>query len=193
MLMAAVQIAYLTADELQAVHAQLVDVYRRAFAAPPYGVDEGEVASFANRLPQHAGYRGFRCCAAQEVHTGRVVGFAYGYTSMPGQWWRDIVAAAMDPHTAEHWLSDAFEFVELGVLPEFQGRGIGGRLHDVLLDRLPHRTAVLSTARQETPALHLYRNRGWVVIVPELFFPGGGLPYVIMGKELAGGAGGANR
>jgi ribosomal protein S18 acetylase RimI-like enzyme len=183
------EIIYLTAQEAEAIKDRLVEVYRSAFAAPPYGVDEGEVASFATKLVRHVRREGFRCCVAQDSSTGRIIGFAYGYTSRPGQWWRDIVAEAMDPQSRERWLSDAFEFVELGVMPEFQGKGIGGRLHDALLDRLPHRTAVLSTARQDTPAQRLYRHRGWLVIVPELFFPGSELPYIIMGKELAGRAG----
>lgn len=38
---------------------------------------------------------------ARDSHTASIVGFAYGYTSAPGQWWHDIVAAALEPQIAK--------------------------------------------------------------------------------------------
>jgi ribosomal protein S18 acetylase RimI-like enzyme len=143
------------------VPAEIVDVYREAFGASPYFEGEREVARFAEEaLPGHARRDGFRCVVARE--DGLVVGFAYGYTSAPGQWWHDWVRSLLDAAQVEVWMSDAFELVELAVRPAAQGRGHGARLHDAVLADRPHRTALLTTRDEDTPARRLYRRRGWV-------------------------------
>jgi GNAT superfamily N-acetyltransferase len=139
-------------------------VYRAAFALPPHDETEDDVLRFRDQIFRHALRTGFRCVVARDNHTASIVGFAYGYESAPGQWWHDIVAAALGPQTAEEWLTDCFEFVEVAVTPSAQGRGIGGQLHDQLLTGLQHRTAILSTLQEETSALRLYCKRGWVAL-----------------------------
>ncbi len=136
-------------------------------------------------LPRHAARAGFRFFAAEEHDL--MVGFSYGYLGAPGQWWHDLVSAAMTDEQRRHWLAPGhFEFVELHVRPEFRRRGIGGTLHDALLDGLGSRTAVLSTQVDNDAALALYRGRGWQIVVPELRFAAGGTSYSILGLELAG-------
>jgi len=164
--------------------AEVVDVYREAFAESPYYEGEEEVARFAEEaLPRHTGRRGFRCVVARDA--GLVVGFAYGYVSGPGQWWHDWVAGLLGPALAEEWMTDAFELVELAVRPAAQRQGAGGRLHDAVLADRPHRTAILSTRDEDTPARRLYRRRGWLPLregwrptpgVPPLVFMGLRLP-----------------
>lgn len=181
----AVLIEPLDAGQVAAERDAIVGVYRAAFAPPPYGEGEDQVAWFArDQLPQHAWREGFRCCVAREAAGGPILGFAYGYAGKPGQWWRDVMAQALDAETAAWWLPGYFELVELAVMPAAQGRGIGGRLHDALLVGLPHRTALLSTHQSETPALRLYRKRGWVPLLEGFVFPGGDMPFVIMGLDL---------
>lgn len=103
---------------------------------------------------------GFRLATAREA--GRLVGFAWGYTGGRGQHWSDLVADSLPAAVAASWLGGHFELVELAVLEGFRRRGIGGRLHDVLLDGLPHRRALLATSDDESdPAVLLYRARGW--------------------------------
>jgi GNAT superfamily N-acetyltransferase len=144
---------------------EVVDVYREAFGASPYSEGEAEVARFADEvLPRDAARAGFRCVVARDG--GAVVGFAYGYTGAPGQWWHDWVVSLLDAAVAEEWMAGAFELVELAVRPAAQGRGTGGRLHDAVLAGLPHRTAVLSTQDEDTPARRLYLRRGWVPLRP---------------------------
>jgi ribosomal protein S18 acetylase RimI-like enzyme len=151
----------------EATRAEIVDVYRAAFTAPPYDEDESAVARFLDeQLPAHAEREGFRCVVARE--DGRIVGFAYGYTGRRGQWWTDYVAGRVTPDLAGRWLDGHFEFVELAVDPAYQHRGIGGALHDELLDGLPHDRALLSTWRVDTPARRLYLNRGWQILQEEL-------------------------
>jgi ribosomal protein S18 acetylase RimI-like enzyme len=185
-------VSLIATPDLADLREQLVEVYRAAFAAPPYREGEAEVRRFAEEtLPRHAQRPGFRCCVARDRDKDLVVGFAYGYTGQAGQWWHDVVARALDRATADRWLPGSFEFVELAVTPAAQGRGIGGRLHDALMEGLPHRTALLSTRRAETPALRLYRRRGWVPVLENFVFPGGAEPYVILGLDLSGRSSGA--
>jgi ribosomal protein S18 acetylase RimI-like enzyme len=171
-------------EVVREVPPEVVDVYREAFGASPHYEGEIEVARFAEQaLPRHAGRAGFRCAVARDG--GAVVGFAYGYTSAPGQWWHDWVAGLLSPAAARDWMNDAFELAELAVRPAAQGRGAGGRLHDAVLAGQPHETAVLSTRDEDTPARRLYRRRGWVPLlegwrptpaVPPLLFMGLRLP-----------------
>ncbi len=190
--MAPVAVSLIAAPDLADLREQFVEVYRAAFASPPYCEGEAEVRRFAEEtLPRHVQRAGFRCCVAQDQANGLVVGFAYGYTGQVGQWWHDIVAQALDQVTADRWLPGSFEFVELAVMPTAQGRGIGGQLHDALVEGLPHRTALLSTRQAETRALGLYRRRGWVPVLENFVFPGGTEPYVILGLDLSGRSAGA--
>jgi ribosomal protein S18 acetylase RimI-like enzyme len=165
-------------------HGQIVGVYRRAFGAPPYNKGEVEVAGFAQSLLGHTRREGFRFVAAFEGETDLIVGFSYGYISKPGQFWYDTVVRALSPHVAAEWLTSSFQLVEIAVAPHAQGRGIGSRLHDHLLEGVTHRKAVLSTMRAKTVAHRLYRKRGWVTLLDQLRFPSVGRVYRIMGLDL---------
>ena len=134
-------------------------------------------------LPRHAGREGFRFLAA--TAGDRLVGFVYGYLGAPGQWWHDIVAGAMDAGTRRRWLAPGhFELVELHVHPDVRRRGLGGRLHDAVLEGLGGRTAVLSTQTDNEPALRLYLGRGWQIVVGSLRFSPAGQEFAILGRDL---------
>lgn len=177
-----IEIVEVPPDTLDGERDTIVGIYRAAFAGPPYYEDEEHVQGFRWSLNRHKRRPGFRCLLAR--YNGKATGFAYGATCRPGDWWRDCVAAGLQPEQVACWLEDAFELIELAVLPAEQGKGIGGRLHDALLAGVPHRMALLSTHHSETPAMHLYRRRGWVVLNAPFFFPGIAIPYAIMGLEL---------
>lgn len=162
---------------------EMVEIYRQAFTPPPYNKGEEEVIYFENTLPEHAQRADFRLTAALEEE--RLLGFAYGYTSAPGQYWQVVVRRRLTPELAAFWLSNAFQLAEMALLPAWQGQGIGGALHDRILEGLPHRTAVLSTMAAETNAFHLYRGRGWQVLVEEFTPPGMARAYRVMGLMLA--------
>ena len=173
-----------SADDIPALRDQIIAVYAAALTPPPYSLTPGEVRDFAMVLPQHARRRDFRCFVAREDADSPIVGFTYGFRGAMGQYWNDIVASGMTPEMREQWLPGHFEFTELHVQPEMHGHGFGGRLHDALLEGLPHRTALLSTIQEETVALQLYRRRGWVVLLRDFMFPGRPTPYLIMGLDL---------
>jgi ribosomal protein S18 acetylase RimI-like enzyme len=139
-------------------------------------------------VPRHASRAGFRFVVARTDR--RLVGIAYGYLGARGQWWHDIVSKAMSRRDRARWLAPGhFELVELHVGPAYRRRGIGGTLHDALLDGLEGRTAVLSTQVGNHPARELYARRGWRVVIPRLRFGPGGEPYCILGLELPGSSG----
>lgn len=183
-------IAVCQSGDVRRWHDELVDVYRQAFRAPPYAKGENVVRQFRSTLLRHAQRDAFRCIAARDADAGALVGFGYGYASRQGQWWHDEVLRQLDAATAEAWFADAFEIVELAVRPQMQGRGIGGRLHDVLLDGVAQRTAVLSTLDADTRGFRLYRSRGWSVLRSGFYFSGVSDPYLIMGKRLPSRASG---
>lgn len=111
----------------------------------------------------------------------RLVGFSWGYTGQPGQFWSDFVLDKLGQAVAE-WVGGHFEFVELAVLPNGRRQGVGGRLHDQLLAGLPHKRALLGTEDDPTnPAVRLYLSRGWRRLGKQ------SLRDQVMGKVLADG------
>jgi GNAT superfamily N-acetyltransferase len=113
-------------------------------------------ASPWDRHRTRPGYRLVLARAGEEA-----LGFAWGYTGERGQYWSDAIVREVGPRI-EGWVGGHFEFVELAVLPEARGRGVGGRLHDALLAGLPHERALLATSdAPDDPAVRLYLSRGW--------------------------------
>ena len=143
---------------------QIVDVYRDAFGAPGYDETPEDVERFRTGLPRHAARDGFRLALAPA--DGGLVGFAYGYTGQPGQWWTDRLLDRLPRDLTDVWVGGHFEFVELAVRPAAQRGGIGRALHDALLDGLPHRRALLGTWPDDRPARQLYLRAGWRVLAP---------------------------
>ena len=158
-----------------------IRVYGEAFAQPPYSdPDRGrEVRSRMRDV--HGKRQGFQAFAAVQ-DDGTVVGMIYGYHGSKGQWWHDTVAKNLDAATAQKWLGDPYELVEVAVLPEMQGRGIGAALIACLLHGRPEATCVLST-RTDSIAHRLYRRLGFEQIT-EMAFAQGGAMFYVMGKEL---------
>lgn len=176
----AVEIIALDARRFGEWRAPVFETFRAGFA-----MSGEDAARFAERVvDRHAGRVSFRCVLAREGVDGSFLGCAYGYTGGPGQWWRDIVAGAVGGRVAGRWLADYFEFVEFAVVPGARRRGVGGRIHDALLSGLLHRTAALSTQRDNDAARRFYARRGWELLLEGLVFPNGTEPYIVMGLDL---------
>jgi GNAT superfamily N-acetyltransferase len=176
-----VEIQEHAARDAAALREQVVDVYDRAWTGTLFHPGAANIQTFGDRLIQHAGNPDFRICMAIEE---KAVGFAYGYASVPGGWWRQSVAAHLKGHAWHRWLDDCFEFAELAVVPECQSRGIGSLLHDALLHGLQQNTSLLSTQKANASALRFYAARGWVVLNDWMTFTNRTEPYVIMGLDL---------
>ena len=161
--------------------AQVVDVWANAHGLGRASATRRECG---DRVPRHAARDGFVFLGAFEPG-GRLVGFVYGYTGAPGQWWYDRVAAALCASARAEWLERPhFELTELAVDPGHQDGGIGTRLHDALLDRIPHERALLSALADNGRVIRFYEHRGWRVLLPELRFEPGRPLFAILGKEL---------
>jgi ribosomal protein S18 acetylase RimI-like enzyme len=173
--------------------ARIEDWSGRQFAAR---VDEAmRIYVRAMKYPEHTGVQravsarkhvslpGFACRAAL-LDDDTLVGFAYGYTTKPGQWWHDLVRRAIDQQTAQEWLTDAFELSELHVLPEYQGQGIGRRILTALAEGLPQQVMLLSTPDSDTRAFRLYRDTGFVDLARNYLFPGDVRPFAVLGARL---------
>jgi GNAT superfamily N-acetyltransferase len=119
---------------------------------------------------------------------GPIIAFSYGFRGENGQWWHDVVAAALiarsGPAIAAQWLADSLEIAEVHVHPDYHRRGIGRSLVLGLADGRKERTAVLSTQDADSPARRLYRRLGFTDLLTGYAFPGTPVPYAVMGAEL---------
>jgi GNAT superfamily N-acetyltransferase len=183
---------------------ELVAVYAAAMNPPDRTLSGREAI-----MERHAVSPGFRGLTAHD--DGQLVGFCYGFHGENGQWWHDMVAAALASRSggagygdavsggpghggpgygggavAAHraWLDDSFEIAELHVLPTWQGQGIGRSLLLSIAAGRPERTAVLSTADAPTRARRLYRGVGFTDLLTDFRFSGGEPPYAVMGATL---------
>jgi ribosomal protein S18 acetylase RimI-like enzyme len=177
--------------EFRAAIRSLVGVYAAAMNPPDRTLSGREAI-----MERHAASPGFRGLTA--LAGGRLAGFTYGFHGETGQWWHDMVAAALatrsgmaisaaeyaDQDTQCAWLDDSFEIAELHVLPLWQGRGIGRSLLLSLASGRPERTAVLSTADAPTRARRLYRGLGFTDLLTDFRFSGSEPPYAVMGAML---------
>jgi ribosomal protein S18 acetylase RimI-like enzyme len=145
--------------------------------APSAGVQRGITAR------RHATHSGFACRVALDSRDN-LVGFGFGYTTTPGQWWHDLVRRAIGPAQISDWLVDAFELSELHVLPRSQGAGIGRQVLLALAGDIPHRSMLLSTPDADTRAFRMYRSLGFVDLARQYLFPGDARPFAVLGARL---------
>jgi ribosomal protein S18 acetylase RimI-like enzyme len=155
-----------------------MNIYVQAMNYPPHAGAQRAVTA-----RRHAENEGFACRAAV-LDDGTLVGFGYGYTTLPGQWWHDLVRRAIPLPLGERWLANAFELSELHVLPAFQGSGLGRRLLLELAAAIPHYAMLLSTPDADTRAFRLYHGLGFVDLRRHYLFPGDSRPFAVLGARL---------
>jgi GNAT superfamily N-acetyltransferase len=187
-----VQLRRWTAAEMADRLPDVMTVYRRAFLDVHEADPARAEADRAAHARTHVHRPGLRVVAALAedpdlpIERAPLVGVAYGQPGARGQWWHDTVVAALPAGVAQEWFSDCFEVVELHVLPEYQGRGLGRRLLRELLDGCGRRTAALSALElPDSPARRLYASEGFVPLLRQFSFGGGGTPYAVLGKRLS--------
>lgn len=147
-------IAVATGQEAAALAASIWPCYDAVF---------GDVADYAtwqaDLFERHASRDGYRLVTA--FAGDRAVGFAWGYVGQRGQYWSDRVADALPPDVVDRWVGGHFEVVELAVLAEHRGQGLGGSLHDRLLEGVGRRCLLGTSDDPHDPAVRLYLRRGW--------------------------------
>lgn len=154
-----------------------VDIYVTALERPT-AVTRPRRAS----TREHLSEPGFRAVLVKDG--ARLVGFAYGYHDLPGQWWHDVVVEALPLEGGLPWLARAFQVTEIHLLPSHQGRGTGALLLRALLRDVDRDTAVLSAYDQPTRALSLYRRLGFSPLLTQFRFPGNVELYQVLAREL---------
>lgn len=154
-----------------------VDIYITALDRPPE-VTQPRRAS----TREHLSEPGFRAVLVREGE--ELVGFAYGYHDIPGQWWHDIVAEALPLDVGLRWLSRPFQVTEIHLLPARQGRGLGTALLRSLLAGVDRDTVVLSAYDEPTRALELYRRLGFTPLLTQFRFPGNVELYQVLARDL---------
>jgi ribosomal protein S18 acetylase RimI-like enzyme len=176
-------IEHLDAEQFRALAPDAASVYGAAMHRSPEVVIQRR-----DVITVHVGYRGFVAAGAFDDEgtggTGELIGFGYGYRGAPGQWWHDIVAAAIGRKETHRWLRDGFELAELHVRPDHHGHGLGRTLLTDVLSRADAKHAVLSTPDIESPARILYRSYGFSDLRSDFRFPGSPEAYAIMGVDL---------
>jgi ribosomal protein S18 acetylase RimI-like enzyme len=149
-----------------------VRVYTTAYNAPRQSTLE-----FFTEQAQRPDFRGIVTVADDQ----QVIGAGFGTRSEPGQWWHDAVSEQVGvDHPA---LQDAWVLVEIVLLADYRGHGIGGQLLDSLLRAQPCSRVVLSVVAGNTLARSFYERRGWNYLHPGIVF-GNQKTYAIMHKEL---------
>ena len=141
-------------------------------------------ADCTEHFKRHMSYEGFRgSISLNEEH--ELIGFAYGYTSLPGQYYHELLAKHLTPFLRNQWRANCFEFVELCVHPSIRQQGVGAQLHDHLLGNTQYATTVLTTQQSNLAARKLYGKKGWKII-DDTFFPNKETneQYLIFAKKL---------
>jgi len=173
------RIQRLDADLMRDHLREALEIYGAAMGYPASVVDAryGHAASHTTRM----GFQAVGAFDTEEV----LIGFGYGYTTRPGQWWYDQVADALGHSRSRQWLRDTFELCEFHVRPDQQGMGIGRWLLGTLLDSVSHSRVVLSTPDNDTRAFRLYRSEGFVDLLRGHYFPGDARPFAVLGRAVA--------
>lgn len=155
---------------------EIIDLYCLTFG--------GEKEEFRTRIHRHMSYPGFLGLIALTDEL-RLSGFTYGYISSKGQYYHSLLDSAFTPLESTYWLEDCFEYVELIVSSDFQGKGVGQQLMTSLLSLSSQKTGILTTQQNNHHARYLYSKIGWKTI-KEPFFPSeNSEAFVIMGKVLS--------
>lgn len=92
---------------------------------------------------------------------GKPVGQAFGYAlPQTSRWWDGLTTPVPDGFTTETG-TRTFALNELMVLPEWQGKGVGQRLHDELLSGRQEERATLLVDEDNERAQQAYAWWGW--------------------------------
>lgn len=164
---------------------ELLAVYREAFLEVYEDDPERATRERGVLMRRHTRREGLHVALAEDA-AGRVVGFCYTYRGHHGQWWHDVVNRSLGPEQGPRWLGNCREVVELHVVPDAQGRGLGRRLLRAALDGATERTTALSALDIDgSRARGLYASEGYQELLRGFEFPGSSTRYVIYAKDLA--------
>ena len=156
------RVEHLTPDLAWKRRDEIAAVYGAAFDVEQIVAESFRDVSLQNVLD----YPGATVIAA--IARDRILGFLYGYTYVPGHWWPIHVGPRLEAEGHGALLENTFELLELAVLPDAQGKGIGTALLRQLFATMPHDHVLLNTnAREDNRAVDLYRRLGFRVLISD--------------------------
>ncbi|MGH2732091.1 MAG: GNAT family N-acetyltransferase [Actinomycetota bacterium] len=144
----------LSPAEASAAAVELRAVYAEVFSLPPYNEGPEMADELLGRLAEESKLPGFSLVAVYE--SGRLLGFAYGYTMPAGKWWNGTDRPVPEGVKA----ADKFAVMEWAVVADRRGKGIGRRLLGELLAGRRERYATL-TVNPAADARAIYERWGW--------------------------------
>ncbi|PRX66087.1 acetyltransferase (GNAT) family protein [Nonomuraea fuscirosea] len=150
---------HMTGEKAKAVLDEpYVSIYLAIRAEPPYnGGPLYDRDRFLERTGKQTELPGFELVAAE--WDGVLAGFAFGFTMAAGMWW----GGETTPPPQEVVDAPKLAVVELDLLPEHRGQGVGRRLLSELLDDREEPLATL-LSRPDTPAHAMYQRWGWRLV-----------------------------
>lgn len=149
---------------VNAIADELIEVYGHVYDTPPYiGDPFFSVASFRERLEAAFSSEGFETVTAR--WDGRIIGYVHGAT-LPADkpWWTSL--GDRKPVQLQT-LADAgqvFWLRELMVLPEYQGQGLGRKIHDTVITGRAESATALTCIIDNQPAHDAYLRWGYTVM-----------------------------
>lgn len=142
---------------------RVAEVYAEVFAEPPYDEPPERGHDWAHgALVRHSALPAFQLVAAERG--GRMLGFAYGVIGSEDSWFAGYIRDHAPREVSERWLGGQGELAELAMRPDARGLGLGGTLHDVVIEHLADAGAdrvILVTQLAAVPARALYASRTW--------------------------------
>lgn len=164
--------------------AEVRELYLQAFGAPPLNEGEAE-ANLFSQLYERALDRSDTVVTLSRIRD-RVVGICYGH---PWHWHEQTGAWAQQmrerlPDESVAFVDGGFAVYLLAVNPHEQRVGLGSALLTTALSKSECERAWLITTDVDSPALRLYRSRGWRVLGHGADAPDG-RPGVVLGWRSA--------
>jgi GNAT superfamily N-acetyltransferase len=146
----------------QPARGEVYELYLRAFSAPPLCEGPREADLFA-ALYERLINEGGAVVATCRSCGGELIGLCYG---APWRWgehtdaWAEQLRERLTAHSVD-FLEAALAVYLLAVDPGHQGRGLGSRLLEAVLEAADADRAWLVTTDVDSPAMRLYRGLGW--------------------------------
>lgn len=137
-------------------------LYDAVFSAPPFYWRADESELHRDRLKALLADPTFGMTVA--VDADELVGFAYGLgVPADSQRWTRLVGK-LDQETAREWPGRTFLLFDYAVREDSRGRGIGRRLHDLLLASRAEERATLTVQPTAVATKKLYERWGWKMV-----------------------------
>ncbi|MFJ8882176.1 GNAT family N-acetyltransferase [Streptomyces sp. NPDC102402] len=135
-------------------------IYAEAFAEPPYGETEDDVAAAFRRFPAQALNRSFHAALAR-TGDGEPIGMAYGHLLQPDTVWWDELAEPVPDAVRHEDGHRTFGLMELAVRGPWRGQGVARRLHRTLIAGIGAERVLLNVHPASGAASAAYRAWGY--------------------------------